>query len=101
MFVEYKEALETQVVKMSAALRQGCPWVLETRLFSGCAIGTAYRVLTGRDLNEELRSRYNDPDHFLPYTRDTLEGARLRAGQWWDEETKTDKRASSSSEEMT
>lgn len=28
-----------------------------------------------------------------PCTQQTTEGARLRAGQWWDEETKSDTRS--------
>lgn len=27
-----------------------------------------------------------------PCTRDTIEGARLRAGQWWDDEKQIDRR---------
>ena len=46
---------------------------------------------------------YMDPDAYMRVvkehaevgcecSKDTLEGKRLRAGQWWDEENKCDKR---------
>lgn len=31
-----------------------------------------------------------------PCTQNTVEGAKLRAGQWWDEETQRDKRDAAS-----
>lgn len=33
-----------------------------------------------------------------PCTQDTIEGAKLRAGQWWDDETQTDRRNTRSGE---
>lgn len=37
-------------LKLSEAIRIGCPWVQEHRLYSGCAIGTAYRAVMGLEL---------------------------------------------------
>lgn len=57
MFLETKEAGEVQapakVMRLSEAIRIGCAWVRENSIYSGCAIGTGYRALTGRDLTED------------------------------------------------
>jgi hypothetical protein len=70
MFVEHKEQGEVteapaKTMKLSEAIRIGCAWVQETRLFSGCAIGTGYRARTGRDLNDDADK---DGRLFAPYS---------------------------------
>lgn len=72
MFVEHKEAGEeiqapAKVLKLSEAIRIGCPWVQETHLYSGCAIGTGYRVLTGRNLEEDINRDRSFPLSGKPY----------------------------------
>lgn len=57
MFVKTEERPqgEIQTLKPSEALRAGIEWIAETRSnYCGCALGTAYRQLTGRDLNEDI-----------------------------------------------
>lgn len=60
MYVDEKKQGEIQqapakVLKLSEAIRIGCAFVTEGRLFSGCAIGTGYQALTGKDLSEAWR----------------------------------------------
>lgn len=53
MFVEEKakgEAVQVPVMKLSQAIREGCKTVPECETYSGCALGTAYRYITGQDL---------------------------------------------------
>lgn len=45
--------------------------------------------LTGIEYHDQLALAERDN---LPCTRDSIDGARLRAGQWWDEEKKMDAR---------
>lgn len=72
MFVEHKEQGEVteapaKTMKLSEAIRIGCAWVQETRLFSGCAVGTGYTARTGRDLSKDsqLDNRLDAPYHLV------------------------------------
>ena len=51
--IKYLEA-PAKVMKLSEAIRIGCLYIEERQLFSGCAIGTAYMHLTGRDLSDDM-----------------------------------------------
>lgn len=51
--VEKFEAVK--VLKLSEAILIGCPYVRENKIFSGCAVGTGYWQLTGRNLSLDAR----------------------------------------------
>lgn len=53
-----KHLAEQGALTLSAAIRIGCPWVKEDFIYSGCAIGAGYRVLTGRDLTDDWFASY-------------------------------------------
>lgn len=45
--------------------------------------------LLGIEYHDQLAKAERD---FAPCTQDTIQGAKLRAGQWWDEENQRDRR---------
>jgi hypothetical protein len=56
--MKYLEA-PAKVMKLSEAIRIGCEFVEESKLFSGCAIGTGYKALTGRELPTDAKRYAN------------------------------------------
>ena len=59
----------------------------------GIARSQAY--YTGRSTADEYYIQMDRAERAnAPCTQDTLAGAKLRAGQFWDEETQTDRRQS-------
>ena len=56
---------------------------------AACEHCWAFAKMIGIEYRDQLERAERDE---APCTQDTIEGARLRAGQWWDENTRTDRR---------
>lgn len=70
MFVEEKAAGEETPAKvgtlrLSEAIRIGCKLVPENRTFCGCAMGAAYYVLTGRNLEDDQSKGYGNGESII------------------------------------
>ena len=73
MFLDEKEQGEVQqapakVLKLSEAIRKGCPLVEENKLYSGCALAAGYVAKTGKNLEDNPaigggNSMYLNPVH--------------------------------------